>query len=78
MKAKLLKKLRRKYAKKYAITRCLGGWKLCTSRNNEYVYKSLDEAKKGFIGFVHIDLRDKVRELRDNVGISGDIKYYPW
>ena len=77
MKAKLLKKLRHKYARKYTICRCADGWSVYYGHGffDRWKYKSIELAKERFIISVRSDILDYVSKHRR---LKHSISYYPW
>lgn len=79
MKAKLLKKLRKKYAKQHPITRNMNGWAVWYGgySNEYYQRKTFDEAKQYAALLVSCKIIDYVAEKR-RTKRSRAIIYYPW
>lgn len=79
MKAKLLKKLRRKYAKQYPITRNSHGWAVWYGGYgcDYYQRKTFEEAKQEVEHLVRCKIIDYVAEKR-RTKRSHAIIYYPW
>lgn len=81
MKVRLLKRLRKKYAKKYCIAKASGGcWKLWYGNHeyDYYLFSSIENAKEAFISHVRNDILYYLMMYRDERGRRHGIKYYPW
>ena len=81
MKANLLRKLRRRYSRKYAIRRRSGGWcvVLGASSTERLRYSSLDRAKHQFCEMVRDDIMAYVVKFRNRLFyLNRKITYYPW
>ena len=80
MKAKLLKRLRKKFSKKYSIGRRSRGWVVWYGGgSNDYygIYDELAYAQKRLTECVRMDIMDWLRGSRMK-GRTHVIKYYPW
>ena len=79
MKAKLLKKLRKKYARQHPITRNSRGWAVWYGGYSVEYYqrKTFDEAKQEVANLVRCKIIDYVAEER-NKKRSHAIIHYPW
>lgn len=79
MKTKLLKKLRRKFSKKYSIRRHGTGWAVWygTFNTSYSKYNTLDQVKEYFIMKVRNDIYEWLYKQREK-HIPHSIKYYPW
>ena len=81
MKARLLKKLRRKYAKKYCLTKTTDSrWKLWYGKHEfeYYLFPSIEKAKAAFPGYVRNDILNYLAKYREKHGRRYSIRYYPW
>ena len=81
MKARLLKKLRRRYSRKYVIRRCSGGW--CVAWGGSGIerlrFSSLERAKHQFCEMVRGDIMAYVVKFRNRLFyLNRKITYYPW
>lgn len=81
MKARLLKKLRRRYSRKYVIRRWSGGW--CVSWGASDIdrlrYSTLDRAKIQFREMVRDDIMAYVVKFRNRLFyLNRKVTYYPW
>lgn len=81
MKARLLKKLRKKCAKKYTIFKGPGYWTVhynTFSLSRKDNFSSIDAAKKFCIEKIQEDIRREVCSLREKYPYSRSINFYPW
>ena len=81
MKAKLLRKLRRRYSRKYVIRRWSGGWCVVWGGSNaeRLRYSSLERAKHRFCEMVRDDITSYVVKVRNrHFYFNRSITYYPW
>lgn len=81
MKAKLLKRLRKRYWRKYCICKQGRGW-VVFERNvpsNRFLFDSIDKAKRLVVYFVRRDVLSHVSDYRGVIRFfNRTIKYYPW
>lgn len=81
MKARLLRKLRRRYSRKYVIRRWSGGWCVVwgASGDERLRYSNLDRAKIQFREMVRDDIMAYVVKFRNRLfHLNRRITYYPW
>lgn len=75
MKARLLKKLRKRYSAGYCIVKTLNGYQLQNlDLSTSEFYTSLNDAKENFILKVRTDILRYVYEHKH----KRSIKFYPW
>lgn len=80
MRTKLLRKLRKKFSKRYSISRyreCWGVWTPYTF-DTPYIRQTLQEAKDYVVERIQDDIRDYIREQRKTKKRSHSFNYYPW
>lgn len=81
MKARLLRKLWRRYSRKYAIRRWSGGWCVVWGASNldRLRYSTLDRAKIQFREMVRDDIMAYVVKFRNRLFyLNRKVTYYPW
>lgn len=81
MKAKLLRKLRRKYAKKYCITKAENdNWKVWFGYNSHsyWLVSSIERAQEKVKNEIWKDISEELITLRKKKGRKRCIRYYPW
>lgn len=81
MKTRLLRKLRRRYSRKYVIRRWSGGWCVVwgASGDERLRYSNLDRAKIQFREMVRDDIMAYVVKFRNRLfHLNRRITYYPW
>lgn len=81
MKTRLLRKLRKRFARKYTIRRCVGGWGLYYGYRSYDFWRcsDLETAKACFLDVVRRDILDYVSSFRKKFRyLNRSITYYPW
>lgn len=81
MKTRLLRKLRRRYSRKYVIRRCSIGWCVSwgASKTERLRFSSLERAQYQFCEMVRSDIKDYVVKFRNrHFYFNRSITYYPW
>lgn len=80
MKTKLLRKLRKKFYKRYCISRYKASWGVWGPwmDSKPYIIATLQEAKDKVMYYIHDDISNYIRNKRRKKRGRHSFNYYPW